>query len=112
MNASRYDFSAKVDMELMTSHGKVDVRQCGGDLLIARHPIDIPPGEAVFTLSIDGEPDRMRVYLPDGIMAGEEEHRMIAIETRDQWLARREAERQRLLREPPQVPAFVNRQLA
>ena len=80
MNATRYEFTTRTAIHLKTKHGEVNVHQSCSEYIIARHPINIPPGEATLVLAIDDKSDGCRVYLPEGIRVGEEVHRIVMLD--------------------------------
>lgn len=61
------EFSRNVSMSMIANGVEIDIRQFGGDFLVTRYPFTVPPCEAEVTISLDGIPDRFKVYLPEGI---------------------------------------------
>ena len=58
-------------MRLYVNDRSLNVAQMGPRFLILRELIDLPPGPADVSLSIDGKVDRWSVWLPDGISANQ-----------------------------------------
>jgi hypothetical protein len=70
-------FSADVRMHLTVNGSKLTIGQLGPDFLILDNPTDHSPSEAEISLSIDGDTSRWFVDLPDGIIAGQPETRIV-----------------------------------
>jgi len=80
MNDTRFangGFSTDVRMHLSVNGHVFLVGQLGPDFLILDDPIDHPPAEAEIRLSIDGRAREWSVDLPDGIIAGKPETRIV-----------------------------------
>jgi hypothetical protein len=62
-------------------NGRVfSIAQMSPNVLILRDPAEHPPGEAEIAMSIDGDEDRWRVRLVDGISPGQRETRIARCE--------------------------------
>lgn len=69
-NTSSGGHSADVRIGLAVNGHVFSVAKLGPDFVVLRNPIPHPPAEAELSLSIDGQEERWRVELIDGIVAG------------------------------------------
>jgi hypothetical protein len=69
-NTTRGGHSADVRIALAVNGYVFSVAKLGPDFVVLRNPIPHPPGEAELSLSIDGQEERWRVELIDGIRGG------------------------------------------
>src|SRR5947209_9104558 len=69
-NTTRSGHSANVRIALAVNGYVFSVAELGPDFVVLRNPIPHPPAEAELSLSIDGQEERWRVELIDGILAG------------------------------------------
>jgi len=65
--------SADVQMHLYVGGRVLPIAQLGPGFITLRNPIDLPPVEAEISLSIDGNVERWRVQLPEGISTQKQE---------------------------------------
>jgi hypothetical protein len=63
--------SADVRIQLYVNGYVLPVAQLGPDFLMLRTPIDSPPSDAEITMSIDGNEQRWRIRLADGISSAQ-----------------------------------------
>ena len=68
--------SADVRIELCVNGHVLPVSHLGPDFLILKRTIEHPPDEAEISMCIDGDENRWRVRLVDGIVAGQERTRI------------------------------------
>ena len=59
-------FSTVADFELVTENRSYSVSQVAPTFIILDPPNDIPPGEAVLIIRVDGEELRREIQLPQG----------------------------------------------
>jgi hypothetical protein len=64
-------------MHLCVNGHVFSIGQLGPDFLILDDPADHPPSAAEIAFSIDGRERRWTVHLPDGIVAGRPETRIV-----------------------------------
>ena len=62
--------SADVRITLAVNGHVFSAAELGPDFVVLRNPVPHPPAEAELSLSIDGQEERWRVELIDGIRAG------------------------------------------
>jgi hypothetical protein len=67
MDLPRNGYSADVRLQLIVDGRTLDVEQVSPDSCLLVRPIDHPPCEAQFVLSVDGRRREYRVVLPQGI---------------------------------------------
>jgi hypothetical protein len=65
---TRGGHSADVRIALAVNGHVFSVAQLGPDFVVLRNPVPHPPAEAELSLSIDGQEERWRVHLIDGIL--------------------------------------------
>jgi hypothetical protein len=72
--------SADVRMDLHVNGHVFGIGQMGPNFLILRDAAEQPPGEAELAMSVDGDEERWRVRLVDGICPGRRETRIARCE--------------------------------
>lgn len=71
LNNYRNGHSAVVQMRLLLNGSSLSVAQLGPDFLILQDSHDHPPAEAEMSLTVDGQEERWRIRLPQGIRSSE-----------------------------------------
>ncbi len=66
-NGNQNGHSAEVRMHLLVNGCSFPIAQLGPDFLILREPAECAPTTAEITLNIDGDEERWRVALPQGL---------------------------------------------
>jgi hypothetical protein len=62
-------YSADVRMHLSVNGQTIKIGQLGPNFIILDDALDLAPSQGEITMSIDGQVERWRVSLPDGISA-------------------------------------------
>ena len=70
-NPQKLGYSSDVQMHLFVNGRILSIGQLSIDFIMLDDAVDLPPSEAVISLSIDGDERRWTVHLPDGIKAGD-----------------------------------------
>lgn len=66
-------------MRMIVGGLQLPVAQMASDFIILRDaPSNLPPSNAEIIMEVDGEPTRIPVHLPEGIIAGERRARIAA----------------------------------
>ena len=73
-------------MDLAINGFVLPIAQLGPNFLILREPTEHEPSAAEVYLSIDGTVERLSVYLPDGIAAGDLTTRIEAVNCKERGL--------------------------
>ncbi len=66
MIRSTKSHSSVVTLELVFGDRRIPLVQAAHNFAIAAQPVEFPSGSAEIVMTIDGEIDRMKVFLPDG----------------------------------------------
>ncbi len=80
-NPQKLGYSADVQMQLFVDGRILSIGQLSIGFMMLDDPVDLPPSEAVISLTIDGDERRWTVYLLDGIKAGDVRTRIAASPT-------------------------------
>ena len=68
--------SSVVTLELLFGQRRIPIAQMCSECLIAVEAIELPIGEGVVLMHVDGKPTMIPVYLPNGCNHGEQEFRI------------------------------------
>jgi hypothetical protein len=75
-------YSPSITISLEIRSEKLAVAQVGPEFLVLRSSVDFPPTRAALIVTVDGEPVRQEIDLPQGIKGGQRRHPIVLLEDR------------------------------